>query len=366
MRKGIHISSTGAAAAAGPPPVLRVVPVAAAPLPAVRLGDASAQLLPGTDISPAAVYLASLNPAGRRSMRSRLERAARYLQPNATIGTFPWASLRYEHLIYLRTRLTMAQCAPATINLTLVALRQTARAARQLGQLSAEAETALRDVRGVRLERLPRGRMLSSQEQTTLFRVCARDATARGRRDACLLALMLGCGLRREECAALDLANFSAAERLLRLTGKGGREASVPLKPAVAQAVADWLTVRGRKPGPLCTLVSWTGRVHVGRRLSAQAVYLIVRRLAATACIAPCTPHDLRRTFISELLDLTDGETARELARHANFATTGRYNRRGERAKVKALKLLSLPYKRPRPKRAPRKARKSRRRRHHA
>jgi integrase len=361
MRKDIHIHF-GTEPAPAAPPILRVVPVA----PAGRMprpGDSLTWLTPGADINAAASYLATLRPSGRRSMRARLDRAAALILAGTSAGTFPWGSLRYEHVIYVRTRLVMAGASEATINLTLVALRQVARAARQLGQMPVEAEIALRDVDGVSMERVPRGRMLSTAEQAALFDVCALDESAAGRRDACLLALMLGAGLRRDECAALPVEAFDAEAGTLRLVGKGGREAIVPLVAQAARAITDWLEVRGRRPGALLAPVSRTGRVTAARALSAQGVYRAVVRRAREAGIKRCTPHDLRRTYISELLDVADGETVRKLARHSNLSTTGRYDRRGEQAKKKAIRMLSLPYKRPRPKRMPKKARSRRRRR---
>jgi hypothetical protein len=65
------------------------------------------------------------------------------------------------------------------------------------------------------------------------------------------------------------------------------------------------------------------------------------------AGIPHCTPHDLRYTFISELLSTTDSETAQRLARHANFATTCGYSRRGERPQREAVERVYVPYQRP-------------------
>jgi site-specific recombinase XerC len=345
------------------PRLLSVVPARRARA-AAGPGSALGSVLPGTDISAAACYLSTLRPSGRRSMLSRLTAAAALLRPGETAGTFPWGSLRFEHVVYLRTRLTLAGASPASVNLTLVALRQTARAARQLGQMDASDAQAIREVPGVRAVSLPKGRMLTPAERDALFRACARDASARGARDACAIALMLGAGLRREECAALDLAGVNLAASRVALVGKGGREASQPLNAAAVGALRDWIAQRGGRAGALLLPVSWAGRVRAGR-LSGKDVYRIVAARSAEAGLRAATPHDLRRTYISSLLETEDASLAQQLARHGSVHTTLIYDRREERARVGAACRVYVGYRplKVRVKRTPRKARKSRRRR---
>jgi site-specific recombinase XerC len=280
-------------------------------------------------------------------MRSRLDRAAGFLLAGTDSSSFPWSTLRYDDVVYVRARLSMEKLSPSTVNMTLVALRQVAHAARQLGQMTADEEAGVRDVKNVRAEQLPKGRMLSEAERDLLVSTCAKDRTARGRRDSALLALALGAGLRREELATLPLKGFDVDAREVRLVGKGGREASLPLKESYVRAILEWLCIRGRRPGPVLSPFDLEGRVLAGDSISHQAVYRAVLRRARAAGIERCTPHDLRRTYISELLDVTDGETAKGLARHKSFDTTGKYSRRGDRAKREAVERLHDPYVKP-------------------
>jgi len=358
MRKGIHIHSAEAPAS---PRRLRAVP-APAERRRERFGDRLSDLS-----NPAGAYLGRIEKSGRRSMRSRLDRAARIILTGSSVETFPWGELSYEDVVRVRTRLSFEGLSAATINLTLIALRRVAREARRGKLMTPEAEAAIREVEPVRAEASLRGRMLTPAERRRLFAACARAAGARGRRDACIVALLLGAGLRRDECAGLPLGAVESGGRRLRVTGKGGKETVLPLHAEAASAVRDWLRVRGQGAGALLAPVSWSGRVRAGLALSGQDVYRVVLRLAAEAGIERCTPHDLRRTFISELLDKTDEFTAQRLARHANSSTTGRYDRRGEREAERAVRSLYVPYlrppTRPRPKRTPRKAKKKFRRR---
>jgi site-specific recombinase XerC len=363
MRKENHIhppaggAAAAAVAAAVEPttPRLRAVPARAGVTSLPRPGDSIAGLRPG-ETGAADAYLSQLRESGRRSMRSRLDRAASLLLAGSDASSFPWSTLRYDDVVHVRARLSMQEASASTINMTLVALRQVARAARQLKQMTADEEAGVRDVKNVRAERLPRGRMLSEAERDLLVSACACDRTARGRRDSALVALALGAGLRREELATFPLDGFDAGGREVRLVGKGGREARLPLKESHVRAIVEWLRVRGRRPGPLLSPFDLEGRVVAGESISHQAVYRAVLRRARAAGIERCTPHDLRRTYISELLDVTDGETARGLARHKSFDTTGKYSRRGERAGREAVERLHDPYAGPTPRRTRRRA----------
>jgi integrase len=113
---------------------------------------------------------------------------------------------------------------------------------------------------------------------------------------------------------------------------------------ALADALTDWIALRSQEPGPLLVPVNKSGRLGT-RRLTDQAVLVILAKRAASAGVPAFSPHDLRRSFISDLLDRgADISTAQHLAGYANVQTTARYDRRGEAAKRKAAELLHVPY----------------------
>lgn len=81
------------------------------------------------------------------------------------------------------------------------------------------------------------------------------------------------------------------------------------------------------------------------RQMTDQSVRAALLKRAAQAHVAAFTPHDLRRTYISNLLDAgVDLATAQGLAGHENANTTSGYDRRGDAAKKKAVELLHCPY----------------------
>jgi site-specific recombinase XerD len=76
-----------------------------------------------------------------------------------------------------------------------------------------------------------------------------------------------------------------------------------------------------------------------------HAIWKMVQKRAAQAGVKKFSPHDLRRSFCSDLLDLgADIAVVQQLAGHANISTTARYDRRGEKAKQKASEMLLVPY----------------------
>jgi integrase/recombinase XerD len=101
--------------------------------------------------------------------------------------------------------------------------------------------------------------------------------------------------------------------------------------------------LRGGWPGLLLLPVNKGGRI-LQRRITPQSIYDTLRRLAERAGVAAFSPHDLRRSFVSDLLDAgADLAAVQALAGHASPTTTARYDRRGERAKRKAADLLAIP-----------------------
>jgi len=310
--------------------------------PVLRSTDAVTLHLVKQDRNPATVYLASLAPSGRRAMAGRLRVVADVLGHD--LEGLPWHQLRFEHLQAVRTKLTERRQAPATVNLTLSAVRGVMRAAFNLGQIHADQLQRVCSVGSVKGERLPAGRALTIGELTALLESC--ETTPAGRRDAALLALLFAAGLRRAEVVNLDLTDYDQDSGELKVTGKGNKQRLLYVTNGAADALADWLTVRGATDGPLFLPTRKGGTVE-NRRMTAQAVYNILKGRAVKAGIADFSPHDLRRTFVSELLDKgADLATVQKLAGHANIQTTAKYDRRGEAAKRKAVDLLHVPYRR--------------------
>ncbi|MHB1318184.1 MAG: tyrosine-type recombinase/integrase [Anaerolineae bacterium] len=297
-----------------------------------------------SDRNPAAIYLASLgSDRARRAMLGRLRYVAGLLGVEDPLSV-PWHQLRCQHVAAIRAKLLESGQAPATINLALSALRGVAREAFNLGLLSAEDYARVRQAKSVRGERLPAGRSLSRGELAALVEACASDQSNAGARDTAIIGVMYTGGLRREEVPALDLADYDPASGDLRVSGKGNKQRLVYVNNGTEDALADWLAVRGDEPGPPFLPVTRGG--HLQRRhMNPQTIYDLLARRAEQAGVRSFSPHDLRRTFVGDLLDAgADVVTVQALAGHANVQTTARYDRRPEATKRRAASLLHLPY----------------------
>lgn len=106
--------------------------------------------------------------------------------------------------------------------------------------------------------------------------------------------------------------------------------------------VEDWLNIRGQDLGKILCHIRKGGRVVV-RRLTPQSVWVVLEKRAQEAGVEDFSPHDFRRTFISDLLDAgIDLVTVQQLAGHADPSTTAKYDRRGEETKRRAVQALDI------------------------
>lgn len=323
------------------------------------------------DQNPAAVYLASLKPGSRRTMAGALNTIAGMLgTPPAYIEAEPstdrrrrerqevtylycrWHDLRFQHTSAIRAQLA-ERYAARTANKMLAALRQVLKRAWRLGLMGQEEFATATDLDTIDGDTLPAGRALSAGELRALMAQCTEDSTPAGTRDAAIVAIMYSCGLRRAELVGLDLADYDAKAGTLKIRrAKRNKERLVPVVNGAQAALEEWLALRGSELGAaLFVPIRRGGHLQLGERLTTEAIWHMLTRRATAAGISHLSPHDLRRSFISDLLDAgADLATAQKLAGHSSPLTTSRYDRRPEAAKRRAAELLHVPYeRRPKP-----------------
>ena len=306
---------------------------------------------PETFADPVYAYIDSLSPTSQEAVWKRLRTVARlFAIPDPK--TFPWHHLRAAQVARIRQRLmqpygpTHKRAAPATVNLTLAVLRGIAREARNANAMTSEEYRRICEVKADKGERLPRGRAVPTGELTALVRACARDTSPAGVRDAAMLAALYTGGLRRSELAALMLDDYTPAPPTLRvLHGKNDKQRSVPIPASAGGALDRWIDLRGRERGALFVPIDQAGRIAGdGKGMSAHAIYKMLNKRARQAGIPPLTPHDMRRTFVGDLLTAgNDISAVQRMAGHASVTTTQRYDRRGDEVMRRAADTLHFP-----------------------
>ena len=307
-------------------------------------GDLFHEAFPPLDRNPAAVYLASLSGSGRRTQKTALNIIAYLLAGDkANALTCNWGKIRYQHAAAVRSRLAELY-APATANKMLSALRRVTKEAWKLGYMSAEEYHKVASIANVAGDSLPSGRELSNGEIAALMAGCANDQKAAGVRDAALIALAYSCGLRRAEGTELNSSDYDPDSRRLVVRGKRNKQRYAYLTEGAYEALSDWLLIRGNEPGPLLWPINKGGKM-VNRRLTTQSVYNVLAKRGKESQVKRFSPHDLRRTFVSHLLEAgADIAIVSKMAGHTSVQTTARYDRRPEEVNRKAAHLLHVPY----------------------
>jgi integrase/recombinase XerC len=300
-------------------------------------------------------YLALNRNASAHTVRAYESDLTQFLESVATAAGCAPSDLRPRDLDRTALRgfladLHKAGSSRATAARKLAAVRSLLRYLRREGVIEddpgALVTTPRRDVR------MPAH--LSETEMDALITAAAAD-TPLGRRDRAILELFYASGLRLSELAGLDLDDVNLSAKMVRVLGKGGKERIVPFNAGTAKAIRAYLAgreslVRGprrqdgqkgregqerqeRQEGKtrLPSRPSSPSRPlfvnYKGSRLTARSIDRLVRRyVAATSARMGISPHALRHSFATHLLQRgADLRAIQELLGHARLSTTQRY-----------------------------------------
>jgi len=240
-----------------------------------------------------------------------------------------------ELLAGVLRELWKARRAPSSVARSLAAWRSFSRFCLRRGLIS--ADPALRLPAPRRPRRLPRT-LPEKELERALDRIAGADPAAR--RDRALLEMAYSSGLRLAELVGLNGGDLDWGARLLRVRGKGGYQRVVPFGAAAGAALERYLASTGRppggarpsggpaRPGPERARPVEPLFVNArGARLSRRTVQRVVRRrLAEAAGGLGVSPHALRHSFASHLLDRgADLRAIQELLGHRSLASTQIY-----------------------------------------
>lgn len=237
--------------------------------------------------------------------------------------------LAFNKTVVTRYRIALEQrkYAPSTINLRLAAVRRLAYEASDCGLLSPDLAAGIRRVKGAKRLGVRVGNWLTVEQGKKLLAVSS-GKNLRDVRNHAILAMLLGCGLRRAELVAVKIEDFELREEhwvLADLIGKGRHMRTIPVPFWVKTAVDQWTSSAELQSGLLFRAISKTGRVS-NSGFTPKVIWSIVRETAKECGIGLIAPHDLRRTC-ARLCHQAGGELEQIqfLLGHVSIQTTERY-----------------------------------------
>jgi len=214
-----------------------------------------------------------------------------------------------------------------SINVRITAVRKLAAEAADNGLLAPELAAGIARVKSAKSMGVRMGNWLSLKQAQALLN--APDiTTTKGLRDRAIIAVLLGCGLRRSEVAALTMGHVQQRDGrwcIVDLFGKYGRVRTEPMPVWVKVAIDAWTIRVGVTDGYVFRPVNRADQVQ-GAVLSEKVVWQMLRPYAEAAGVPGIAPHDCRRTA-AKLCRAAGGELEQIqlLLGHASVQTTERY-----------------------------------------
>jgi site-specific recombinase XerD len=277
--------------------------------------------LPDLDHSRSAVLESLRSPESKRGYRHALDEFIEWYCSEPRLSFNKIVVTRYR--IHLENR----HLAAGTVNGRLAAVRRLACEAADAGLLSPELAAGIRRVKGVKKLGVRLGNWLTAEEGRRLLQAPDSE-TLKGKRDRAILAVPLGCGLRRRELADLDFRHLQRREEhwaIVDLVGKGRHIRTVPVPEWVKATVDIWTMAAGLSEGQVFRYVCRTGK-HWGDGVTERLVWHVVKQYAAQLGLTDLAPHDLRRSC-AKLCHSAGGELdqIQFLLGHVSVQTTERY-----------------------------------------
>ena len=229
-------------------------------------------------------------------------------------------------ILAFRAAMLDRELGASTINVKLSAIRKLVDEAKRVDVIGAEEASQISDIPNIRQNGTRLGNWLTREQAKELLAVPDRS-TLKGKRDHVILAMLVGCALRRQELASLSIDTIQMREGrwvLADLEGKGRRVRTVAVPIWIKQAVDVWTAAAKIETGSLLRAVTKGGKVK--GCLSDWAIWSVVEQSAKQIGIERFGAHDLRRTCAKLCRKAgVDLEQIKFLLGHSSIQTTERY-----------------------------------------
>jgi site-specific recombinase XerD len=282
--------------------------------------------------NPLKIYLSLLGSSvSKKTVFSRLKKISSMHGFNDPTD-YPWHELDYPKTLEIIEDLKAQHLKYTTINAILSALKGVANQAWLLGFMEGNEFAKIKAIRAIKGERLPTGQALSKPDIEALFKCTCLD-TDKGRRDQVILSLGFDLGLRREEISQLKISNVRIKEQVVRVVGKGNKERELPLNKRSKDILSSWIeliesnSIKGKFLLGRCNK---KGELLHLNGMDNSSVWRVIKSIARKSGIefdSLPTTHDLRRTRVTEWLEVGNPRIAQQLAGHSHIQTTMGYDR---------------------------------------
>lgn len=311
------------------------------------------------------LYLDKLSSTSQRSIQSQLRSIGQRLGWASEDVATQFQSIDYQTAMQIRAMLVSARCSARSINRAMTAIKGIVKIAVILGKVDQLQSLQIQSIGNLKHGEF-KGSALTAEQATALLLALKSATTPLEIRNAAITTLLLGTGLRRSELCMAKLHQLKIDDRTLFVAkGKGNKTRTVFIPQWVLPFIERWLSLRGNQQGYVfCALMSQSNQaidskpvkevspkttegssllnhlravpkvipLQVDTALDSSTIYRVVQNLTKAIGLEDISPHDLRRTFITRLLEQNvDINTVRQMAGHASIATTTIYDKRDQR-----------------------------------
>jgi integrase/recombinase XerD len=297
--------------------------------------------------NPAEVYLNSLDSGvSRRNCKFALDNLCQRLGAKNS-ALFNWSNVNYTTLLHLKRILSDDKLSPTSVNHYLTLFKGACLNAWRLDMIDTDTYMRIKDVKRLKGRTVPKGRTLSIQEIRSLINNQHGTSNEIALRDSAIIATCYGGGLRRSELTSLKTNRYH--DGALTVTGKGNIQNIVYLPDFAKFLLNAWREKLNKNAAfseekteslPIFPHVKSSGFIST-KPLSPRTIGDIIERRRIACKVAPFTPHDLRRTYATNLIEQgVDLFTVQKMMRHAGIETTRIYDMRAANVQAGAIKKL--------------------------